>query len=155
MIVAGIDPGASGALALVSSEGLVGAFPVPKVGTDIDFVAWGKLWGAHLPFVSHVWIEQVNAMPGQGVTSMFNFGKVYGVAIGLVVSAGVPFSFVRPQAWKQAVGIPNGSGKSASRLRASQVFPESVDRWAKVRDDGLAEAALIAYYGLQRNGAMK
>ena len=153
-MIIGIDPGANGAMALVNEKGLAGLFPVPKVGKDLDLVAWGKLWGGHLPFADHVWIEFVHAMPGQGVTSMFNFGKSYGFALGLIAAAGVPFSFVRPEAWKRAVGIPAGAEKGASRLRASQLFPESVDRWARVKDDGLAEAALIAYYGTLRKGAV-
>lgn len=146
LFVAGIDPGANGGLALVLDGNLMLVAEVPKVGKEIDKVAWAKEWrmaGA----VDHIFIEQVGAMPGQGVTSMFNFGTVYGFVQALAFSAGVPVSFVRPQEWKKGVGIPNGSDKSASRIRASQLFPNDADKWSRVRDDGLAEAALIAYYG--------
>jgi crossover junction endodeoxyribonuclease RuvC len=147
MIIAGIDPGANGGLAVYGPKGLL-VFPVPKVGKEIDKPAWA-FW--HTMLVSdpdHIFIEQVSAMPGQGVTSMFNFGVAYGFVQALAFSAGVPVSFIRPQEWKKLVGIPVGSDKSASRIRASQLFPNDADKWARVKDDGLAEAALIAYAGM-------
>lgn len=146
MIIAGIDPGANGGLATyyLDSHGLF-LDPVPKVGKEIDKVAWACEWDLH--GCDHIFIEQVGAMPGQGVTSMFNFGMVYGFVQALAFSTGVPVTFVRPQEWKKGVGIPNGADKGASRLRASQLFPNDADKWSRVKDDGLAEAALIAYYG--------
>ena len=86
-------------------------------------------------------------MPGQGVTSMFNFGDRFGFVKALAYSAGVPVTFVRPQEWKKGVGIPAKADKGVSRLRASQLFPNDADKWSRVKDDGVAEAALIAYYG--------
>ena len=146
MILAGIDPGASGALCILDGDAPT-ILDVPKVGNDVDEVAWAALWNQHLPFVGHIWIEHVGAMPGQGVTSMFNFGDRFGFIKALAYSAGVPVSFVRPNKWKVAVGIPGGSEKGASRLRASQLFPQHADAWKLVKHDGRAEALLIAYYG--------
>lgn len=146
MIIAGIDPGANGGLALVLNGKLLLVAEVPKVGKEIDKAAWAKEW-ALKGAVDHIFIEQVGAMPGQGVTSMFNFGMSFGFVQALAFSAGVPVSFVRPQEWKKGVGIPTGSEKGASRIRASQLFPNDADKWSRVKDDGLAEAALIAYYG--------
>ena len=145
MIIAGIEPGANGGLAVITRNN-VHIFSVPKVGKEIDERAW-MLWQNPLAEVDHIFIEQVGAMPGQGVTSMFNFGDRFGFVKALAYSAGVPVSFVRPQEWKKGVGIPTGSEKGASRIRASQLFPNDADKWSRVKDDGLAEAALIAYYG--------
>lgn len=147
MIIAGIDPGANGGLAKIYVGTDLLVRPVPKVGTAVDERAWAQEWETLLVTCNHIFIEQVGAMPGQGVTSMFNFGDRFGFVKALAYSAGVPVSFVRPQEWKKGVGIPTGSEKGASRIRASQLFPDSADKWSRVRDDGLAEAALIAYYG--------
>jgi crossover junction endodeoxyribonuclease RuvC len=146
MILAGIDPGANGALAIVDNQ-LVTILDVPKVGNVIDYPAWAKEWNLFLPFVSHIWIEKVGSMPKQGVTSMFSFGERYGFVTALAYSAGVPVSFTRPQDWKKAVGIPVKADKGASRLRASQLFPQHAEQWKRVKDDGRAEALLIAYAG--------
>jgi crossover junction endodeoxyribonuclease RuvC len=148
MIIAGIDPGANGGMVLLTSNGTpLYVLHVPKIGKEINKGAW-KLWASPLAQAEHIFIEQVSAMPGQGVTSMFNFGVAYGFVQALAFSAGAPVSFIRPQEWKKLVGIPVGSDKSASRIRASQLFPNDADKWARVKDDGLAEAALIAYAGM-------
>lgn len=147
MIIAGIDPGANGGLAKIYDGGALLVQDVPKVGKEVDERAWSHQWSALLLTCNHIFIEQVGAMPGQGVTSMFNFGDRFGFVKALAYSAGVPVSFVRPQEWKKGVGIPMGSEKGASRIRASQLFPNDADKWSRVKDDGLAEAALIAYYG--------
>lgn len=146
MILAGIDPGATGALAVIDCDSLT-ILDVPMVGKEIDYAAWAKNWNTQLPFVDHIWIEQVGSMPKQGVTSMFNFGQRYGFIKALAFSAGVPISFVRPAIWKKGVGIVAGADKSASRIRASQLFPRHADQWKLVKHDGRAEALLIAYYG--------
>lgn len=151
MIIAGIDPGANGALAYITDPGgFASCHSVPKVGKDVDFVAWVNEWHFSLGRARphHIFIEQVGAMPGQGVTSMFNFGEKFGAVKALAYSAGVPVTFMRPQEWKKLVGIPSGSEKGASRLRASQLFPQHSDNWARVKDDGRAEAVLIAYAGM-------
>lgn len=147
MILAGIDPGATGALAILDGSNVT-ILDVPKVGNEPDEVAWAAQWSIHLPFVDHIFIEQVGAMPGQGVTSMFNFGTRYGFVKALAYAAGVSVSFVRPNVWKPAVGIPKGADKGASRLRASQLFPAHVDLWKLAKHDGRAESLLIAYFGV-------
>lgn len=149
LILAGIDPGANGALAIIDGTSVT-ILDVPKVGTEIDYVAWAKEWGAALDYLGegdHIFIEKVGAMPKQGVTSMFSFGQRYGFVLGLAYSAGVPVSFTRPQDWKKAVGITAKADKGASRLRASQLFPGHAEQWKRVKDDGRAEALLIAYAG--------
>ena len=151
MIIAGIDPGANGALALIY-EGYGNTPPiirdVPKVGKEVDEVAWAGTFSRVLADAGHIFIEQVGAMPGQGVTSMFNFGEKFGFVQALAFSTNAAVTFMRPQEWKKLVGIPSGSEKGASRLRASQLFPQHSDNWARVKDDGRAEAVLIAYAGM-------
>ena len=151
MIFAGIDPGANGALVLLNEGGDANILDVPKVGKDVDMRLWAKDWTEALNFIGegdHIFIEQVGAMPGQGVTSMFNFGEKFGFVQALAFSTNAAVTFMRPQEWKKLVGIPSGSEKGASRLRASQLFPQHSDNWARVKDDGRAEAVLIAYAGM-------
>ena len=150
-MIAGIDPGANGALCILDGDNVT-ILDVPKVGNEVDEVEWARSWSVHLPFAGHIWIEQVGAMPGQGVTSMFNFGDRFGFVKALAYASGTPVSFVRPQKWKAGVGIPAKSAKGASRLRASQLFPQHADQWKLVKNDGRAEALLIAFYGANRSG---
>jgi crossover junction endodeoxyribonuclease RuvC len=149
-MILGIDPGKSGALAIVDGS-TVAVHDVPCIGGKPDFTAWAKLWMIHLPWASHVWIEDVHSMPKQGVSSTFDFGRSYGFVIGLVAASGTPYSFVRPQEWRKTAGLVNGAAKGASRLRAKQLWP-SVDYFDRAKDDGRAEAALIAFHGANRNG---
>jgi len=95
-------------------------------------------------------VEQVGAMPGQGVTSMFAFGKAYGAPLGMLAAFQIPMTLVTPQKWKKALGVPKG--KDAARQRATQLLPTSAVQWPLKKHDGRAEAALIAYYGLTSQG---
>lgn len=155
MIVAGIDPGKSGALFVWGDLGpSFEVHDVPtlklKVGGKkkevADYSAWANQWGGALLCVDHVFIEKVGAMKGQGVTSMFTFGYAAGFAHGLVLAAGLPHTFLTPQSWKKIVGISGSDGED-SRRRAGQVFPKAVDLWPLKGHHGRAEAALIAYAG--------
>jgi crossover junction endodeoxyribonuclease RuvC len=88
-------------------------------------------------------------MPGQGVASMFAFGKAFGITIGVVSTLGIPSTLVSPVTWKKAMKVP---GKDAARARASQIMPAAAHHWPRVKDDGRAEAALLATYGLRSLG---
>lgn len=148
----GIDPGLAGALALyVPSSGLVRVEDVPthqltrngKAKREIDYHGLARLVddmakGAGTRIV----IEQVSSMPGQGVSSVFAFGKAYGVLIGIAASTFCPIEFVTPAVWKRAMGVT--ASKDGSRAKASMLFPASSASWARVKDDGRAEALLIA-----------
>jgi crossover junction endodeoxyribonuclease RuvC len=147
MIIAGIDPGITGALALTDGEGYLKIYPVPVAGTQPDYARWAQDWLPALRLAGHVWIEKVAAMPKQGVSSTFTFGERYGFILGLVAASGAPFSHVRPQEWKRRVGLVVKADKAASRIRASELFPQHTDNWQRAKDDGRAEAALIAHYG--------
>ena len=155
--IAGIDPGLNGAVAFLDGD-IVETHPMPvlllKRGKgmkgEIDAHALAALlWGGH---AEHVIVEAVGAMPGQGVTSSFAFGKGFGVVLGILAAIGSPYTLVPPRTWKGAIGV--NSAKAGSVARASQLFPANTDQWALKKAEGRAEAALLAYYGRQvLNGA--
>jgi crossover junction endodeoxyribonuclease RuvC len=131
MLIAGMAPGRGG-----------------KTKRELDAHALARLIGDRRP--GHAFVELVGAMPGQGVSSVFAFGKSFGVVIGVLAALDVPFTFVAPVVWKRAFGVP--AAKDGARARASQLMPAAAHHWTRVRDDGRAEAALIAYYGLRQLG---
>jgi crossover junction endodeoxyribonuclease RuvC len=96
--------------------------------------------------VDHVYIEQVGAMPGQGVVSMFNFGHSVGTVMGVVAALLIPCTLVAPQKWKKAAGLI-GMDKDAARARALQLWPDWRELNKKGKGQALADAALIARYG--------
>ena len=90
-------------------------------------------------------IEEVHAMPNQGVTSMFNFGMTYGIIKGIIAANFSQIHYVRPQVWKGVLQVP--ADKKLSRARATELFPAYSNQWCKAKWDGRAEAAMIALYG--------
>lgn len=151
MIVAGIDPGKTGALVLycgASGRTVVRRVPTIKLPKDTPaYSEWWQTWHAALAFgIDMIVIEQVAARPTQGVVSMFNFGKVYGFAHALACSAGAPIHFVTPAVWKGKFGLLKAD-KSASREKARTLLPQMEPELRRVKDDGVAEAALLALYG--------
>ena len=155
MIVAGIDPGLSGAIAFLdAASGVVlDIADMPtlalsrggKVKRELDAHSLARLV-AERP-IDHAFVEAVGAMPGQGVSSVFAFGKSFGVLIGILAALGVPMTFVAPATWKRALGVP--AAKDGARARASQLMPAAAYLWPLVKHDGRAEAGLIGYYGLR------
>ena len=93
----------------------------------------------------NVVVEQVSAMPGQGVTSMFNFGQSFGVLKGVCAAMQLPFFFVRPAKWKKYFNLIN-SAKDASRTRAIEIFPYFSSQLSKKKDSNKADAILIASF---------
>lgn len=150
--IIGVDPGLSGAVAIYDTEtGAAETHPMPvhqlarggKNKREIDLHGLAALIVGNR--IGHAFVEQVGAMPGQGTASMFAFGKAYGVVLGVLAAAGVPMTLVPPQRWKKALGVP--AAKDGARARASQLLPDAAHQWVKSKDDGRAEAALIALYG--------
>ena len=90
-------------------------------------------------------IEQVSAMPGQGVTSMFNFGQSFGILKGMCSAMQLPMYFVRPAKWKKYFNLIN-SEKDASRTKAIEIFPYYSSNLSKKKDSNKADAILIASY---------
>lgn len=107
--------------------------------------ASGVLLAAHIGLAQPdvVVVEKVHSMPGQGVHSVFSFGKSYGILIGVATGLSHPLVKITPQKWKQANGLI-GKDKDASRQLAMELWPQHADRFKRKMDDGRAEAALIA-----------
>jgi crossover junction endodeoxyribonuclease RuvC len=155
--VIGIDPGISGAIAVFDwhTGNLENVIDMPTLEVDS-----GKTKKRHISAVSlcnyltlfsnaHVVIEKVGAMPGQGVSSMFNFGRSAGIIEGVVAALRMPHTYVTPAAWTKAVG--RAAGKDASRMRAMELFPTRAELFKRAKDDGRADAALIAYWYITKN----
>lgn len=155
--VLGIDPGLSGALAFydpimetleTSEMPTLLAGSKTKAGKNkriLDVNQLAQMIDFHSTSIKKVVIERVGAMPGQGVSSMFNFGMTFGIIKGIVAANFLPVEFVEPRAWKSKLRVP--AAKDGARLKASEFFPKFSDQWCKVKWDGRAEAAMIAYYG--------
>lgn len=95
----------------------------------------------------HVTIERAQAMPGQGITGMFNYGYGFGLWVGLLVGIGFSYTLVRPQRWKKVMLADMAKDKGASVLRAKQLFPNVAEQLKLVKDHNKAEALLLAEYG--------
>lgn len=155
-LILGIDVGLSGALAFRWEDGELRVVDTPtltiergrKTKREMDLSRLATMLEDHRdkhPGEIHAYVEQVGAMPGQGVTSMFAFGKSYGVVLGALAALQVPYTLVHPAMWKRAMQVPQG--KDGARQRASQLLPGSADQWPLKKDHNRAEAALIAEYG--------
>jgi len=144
----GIDPGLGGAVAIYSPDDFrVFDMPVLEVKKKrwVSAALLADLLRAEAGPDAEIIIERVSARPGQGVTSMFNFGMGYGICQGVAGGLQMPMRFVTPQAWRKALGVP--PGKDGSRSKALEMCPELAHRLVRVKDHGRADAILIATYG--------
>jgi len=148
MQLIGVDPGCSGALVLLEDGQPIEwmLMPTLKVGSATRVNASAVHEWMFRSNAVHAYIEQVHAMPGQGVTSMFSFGHACGVLSGVVAALGLPHTLVTPQAWKKAAGLI-GTDKDAARSRAIQLWPAWKELNKKGAGQALADAALIARFG--------
>lgn len=149
MRILGVDPGLRGALALIDDElGLtvVQDMPVVKLrGSTV--MAEGVLRELIRDLdPTHAYVERVHSMPKQGVVSAFTFGMGYGLIRGVLTGLGVATTLVTPNEWKRALRV--GADKREARVIAGRLFPMNARDFARVRDDGRAEAVLLAFYGL-------
>jgi crossover junction endodeoxyribonuclease RuvC len=144
----GIDPGLDGAIAVI--DGPAQHFmdtPTAQVGTkrEMDAHAATRLLKSLCQgkdcFVA---VEKVHAMPGQGVTSMFSFGRGYGTWLGILAALGIPHNTVAPQTWKKVMLADGGKEKDASRVKAMQLYPQIADQLSRKKDHGRADALLMA-----------
>lgn len=146
----GVDPGQTGGLALIAANGdLLDVQQMPAIDNEVSGLLLSALlhdWQDMSQDACRVVIEQVHSMPGQGVSSVFKFGKNFGVALGVVQAMGLPMERVTPQAWKKMF-VLIGKDKDASRGKATELFPSMAARWQRKKDNGLSDAVLIAEYG--------
>ena len=143
-MILGIDPGLNGALAWVSDDGhLISVADMPTLEINGKKKVSPQILTADISFrlPRLVVVEEVGAMPGQGVTSMFNFGYSAGIIAGVVAGLQLPIVYYRPAVWKRQAGVP--ADKGAARQMAQRFWPGCRD-FDRVRDDGRAEAALLA-----------
>ena len=150
MRVLGIDPGITGALSMIDTELaalIVRDMPSASVNgrQQLSDVWLADILREYEP--DHAWIERVHAMPKQGVASSFSFGFSYGVVRGVLAALLVPTELVTPNEWKRHFRI--GSDKNEARLTAARLFPEASPLFKRNKDDGRAEAALLALFGAQ------
>jgi crossover junction endodeoxyribonuclease RuvC len=154
--ILGIDPGLSGALAIVRGHQLLAvhdlpAEPIGGTGTvkrrlaaaELAELLWRNTWAGAGSLVAVV--ERVNAMPGQGVASVFSLGDTAGCLRGVLQAAGIRIEYVTPASWKKALRVP--ADKGGARAVALAQWPEQADTFSRARDHNRAEAALIALYG--------
>lgn len=158
----GADPGVSGALALLDFDapGGIHVYDMPYHEVSgkktIDFWRLAEILGAwsSLHTIKGATIEDVHAMPKQGVTSSFSFGHSAGALKQAFASAGICFTLIRPATWKAIYGLRGGrENKGLSRQKASQMFPGAAHLWTRVKDDGRAEAVLLGHYGSKMRNA--
>jgi crossover junction endodeoxyribonuclease RuvC len=154
MILA-IDPGAKGALAFFDMEkGVLNIVDCPtvevkrgaKVKTEISPQMVSGIIASRSPTLAI--LEKVGAMPNQGVSSMFQFGRGVGMYEGVLAALQIPITYVTPQAWQKEMNVRGG--KDGSRARAAELYPAYASLFAKKKDDGRADAALMAFWGATR-----
>jgi crossover junction endodeoxyribonuclease RuvC len=147
-VIAGIDPGKTGAMVILYPDNTTIVCRVPLAGKNPAWSQWSSDWATALDFnpPDIFVIEEVGARPGQGVTSMFKFGRTLGFAHGLIRAAVplAPVMWVTPAVWKRKMGLT--TEKTDSREEARRLMPRLAPDLARVKDDGVAEAALLAHY---------
>ena len=151
----GIDPGLSGAIASISPAGITFIdCPIIKVSgkTKPNPTLMASELSQLVTPNSIIIIENVHAMPGQGVTSMFSFGMGYGCWLGIIAALNIPVEFVTPQCWKKYYNL--GPDKESSRVTALQLFPSQANELKLKKHHGRAEALLLAEF-LRRKLSVK
>ena len=151
--IIGIDVGLNGAIAMMQGETLTGIVDMPTVSLTRNGVAKRQISIPELIAIldefkpEEAFIEKVFAMAGQGVTSVFSFGRSLGAIEGVIAARSIKATLITPQTWQKAMGC--SGGKDGARARAMELFPYNVDYFKRKKDDGRADAALIACWGLR------
>jgi len=155
MLIIGIDPGISGSICFFEDGKILEVIEMPVMTEgkkNKKQVNGAQIYNEFLKRINkkkddevRVVIEQVSAMPGQGVTSMFNFGQSFGILKGICSAMQLPMFFVRPAKWKKYFNLIN-SQKDASRTRAIEIFPYFSTQLSRKKDSNKADAILIASF---------
>ena len=153
MKIIGIDPGLSGAIAVLEDNKVLGIYDMPVMAEGkkskrqlnsaqlVSIIKQNVSNNDELAIV----VEQVNAMPGQGVTSMFNFGQTFGAIKGVCAALELSIYFVRPTKWKKYFELLNSS-KDASRTKVIEMYPSLSNQLSKKKDVNKSDAILIARF---------
>lgn len=151
--ILGIDPGLSGAMAFLplTLPSLVTVDDLAVAGDALDAASIADRIAQMRPDIAV--IEQVGAMPKQGVSSTFKFGRAYGTVIGIVGALDIPIHYVTPSRWKKHFRLP--AEKEAARALALRLWPGTADRFSRKKDAGRAEAALIARFAAETFDSIK
>ena len=155
MLIIGIDPGITGAICFFEDRKIIDLIEMPNMaagkknkrqvnGAQVYNEIFERIKNYNKKDIKVV-IEQVSAMPGQGVTSMFNFGQSFGVIKGICAAMQLPIFFVRPTKWKKHFELIN-THKDASRTKAIEMFPKISSILSKKKDSNKADAILIASF---------
>ena len=153
MRIIGIDPGLSGGIAILDDLKIFDIYDMPimsegkKNKNQLNSAQLVNIIRKNLIPNGNTFliVEQVSAMPGQGVTSMFNFGQTFGSIKGICAALNLPIFFVRPSKWKKHFDLINSS-KDASRTKVIEMYPSISPRLSKKKDVNKADAILIARY---------
>ena len=155
MLIIGIDPGISGSICFLEDGKIIDVIEMPTMADgkkNKRQVNGSQIYNEILKKFNNskknetkVIIEHVSAMPGQGVTSMFNFGQSFGILKGICSAMQLPMYFVRPAKWKKYFNLIN-SEKDASRTKAIEIFPYFSSQLSKKKDSNKADAILIANF---------
>ena len=155
MLIIGIDPGISGSICFFKDGKILDVIEMPIMNEgkkNKKQVNGAQIYNEIIKRIDNtsgtrtrVVIEHVTAMPGQGVTSMFNFGQSFGILKGVCSAMRLPMFFVRPAKWKKYYNLIN-SEKDASRTRAIEIFPYFSSQLSKKKDSNKADAILIASF---------
>jgi crossover junction endodeoxyribonuclease RuvC len=150
----GIDIGLDGAIALIENGDLLEVHDMPTVTLERNNKSKRMVNAAELARLIRqaapgcAYLERLNAMPGQGVTSMFSMGQSLGVVLGILAALDIPTTTIPPRTWQRALDVPQG--KDGSRYRAAQLFPAHAELFKRVKDNGRSDSALIAAYGARQ-----
>jgi len=155
MLIIGIDPGITGSICFFEDGKIIDVVEMPNMaegkknkrqvnGAQIYNEITSRIKNIEKKDIKVV-IEQVSAMPGQGVTSMFNFGQSFGVLKGICAAMQIPMYFVRPAKWKKYFNLIN-SEKDASRTKAIEIFPHFSAQLSRKKDSNKADAILISSF---------
>ena len=155
MLIIGIDPGITGSVCFFKNGKIIDVVDMPNMpegkknkrqvnGAQLFHEIYSRIENIEKENIKVI-IEQVSAMPGQGVTSMFNFGQSFGILKGICSAMQLPMYFVRPAKWKKYFNLIN-SEKDASRTKAIEVFPYFSSQLSRKKDSNKADAILIASF---------
>lgn len=151
LCILAIDPGLTGAMAFYHPEAIdrVSVYDMPVVGGEINAAELSRMIKRYKPTLAV--IERVGPMPRDGVMQAWRFSGAYHTARTVVALLGIPTSLVTPTVWKKGMSVKGGpDGKEQCRAMANRMFPFSSEYFARKKDQGRAEAALLAYYVSQK-----